>query len=160
MPLPDQHFGLWLGIESGMKSPKNANFYMKWFCTFFCTHEAIFPGFAHLQWRVYFHHMHDGACIFTPYKVVCVFSFPLVWCVYFHTCMIVCVFSCPSVWCVYFHACMSMCVFLQCWWSVYSQALLKLFWFKAAFLIHSFIWRNKSSDQKKMYPQWFELTIL
>ena len=33
--IPDQHFGLWLDIESGTKSPKKGNFYMKWFFTFF-----------------------------------------------------------------------------------------------------------------------------
>ena len=57
---------------------KSGTFYMKGFCIFFFTffaHTRLFFRFFH---ALYFHPLHDGACIFTPYMVVCVFACPLV----------------------------------------------------------------------------------
>ena len=127
--IPDQHFGLWLGIECGTKSHKNVNFYMKWFCTIFC---------FFLHTRGYFSGLLRG-CICTL-VMQCVFSPPAWWCVYFHA------LQCNL--CIFTHAWLC-AYFLQFRWSVYSQAILKLFWCKAAFHIHRFIWRNKSSDLQK-----------
>ena len=137
---PDQHFGLWLGIESGTKSQKNANFYMKLFCTFF------FALFAHT--RLFFRFI-EGVYLHTCNRV-CIFTPPAWWCVYFHALQgSVCIFMPFSVMLVFSR--MHDCVCIFC--SDDGVCILKLFW--------CFIWRNKSSDlQKKSYLWWFELATL
>ena len=124
---------------------------MKWFCTIFLlffAHTRLFFLFIE---GVYLHTC-NGVCIFTPSMMVCVFSRPTRWCVYFHA------LQCNA--CIFTHAWLYV-YSLQFWQSVYSQAVLKLFWCKAAFHFHCFIWRNKSSDlQKKSYLWWFQLATL